>query len=211
MITEAVRTRSRPLGTAMLLAAILLGACGAKTPTLPKLGADAVVLAFGDSITFGTGAGENQSYPAVLEGLIGRKVHGAGVPAEVSAAGLTRLPSALDYYKPQLLILCHGGNDFLRKLGKQQAAENLRAMVRTARDKGVAVMLIAVPEPGLMPSPPDFYGDIAKEFSIPYEDGALAKILRDNELKSDLIHPNAKGYARLAQAVAEVLRKSGAV
>ena len=211
MITEAVRTRSRLPGTAMLLAAILVAACGAKTPTLPTLGADAVVLAFGDSITFGSGAGENQSYPAVLEALIGRKVHGAGVPGEVSAAGLARLPSALDYYKPQLLILCSGGNDFLRKLGKQQAAENLRAMVRTARDKSVAVMLIAVPEPGLMPSPPDFYSDVAKEFGIPYEDGALAKILRDNQLKSDLIHPNAKGYARLAEAVAEVLRKSGAL
>ena len=192
-------------------AAMALAACGAKTPALPKLGADAIVLAFGDSITFGTGAGENQGYPAVLQGLIGRKVYSAGVPGEVSAAGLARLPSAIDYYKPQLLILCSGGNDFLRKLGKQQAAENLRAMVRTARDKDVAVMLIAVPEPGLMPSPPDFYQDIAKEFSLPYEDGALAKILRDNELKSDLVHPNAKGYARLAEAVAGVLRRSGAI
>ena len=195
----------------MLLVAMLLAACGTKTPTLPKLGTDAVVLAFGDSITFGTGADKNQSYPAVLEGLIGRKVYAAGVPGEVSAAGLARLPSAIEYYKPQLLILCHGGNDFLRKAGKQQAAENIRAMVRAARDKGLAVMLIAVPEPGLMPSPPDFYQDIAREFRIPYEGGALAKILRDNELKSDLVHPNAKGYARLAEAVAGVLKKSGAL
>ena len=212
MITAAARMRlNHAAAGMMLLAAILLAACGTKTPPLPKLGADAVVLAFGDSITFGTGAGENQSYPSVLQGLIGRKVHAAGVPGEVSAAGLARLPSAIEYYKPQLLILCHGGNDFLRKAGRQQAAENIRAMVRAARDKGVAVMLIAVPEPGLMPSPPDFYKDIAKEFGIPYEDGALAKILRDNELKSDLIHPNAKGYARLAEAVAGVLKKSGAL
>src|SRR3990172_4112015 len=213
MIAAAAQARlGRVLcGAAMLAALGLLAACGTKTPTLPKLGTDAVVLAFGDSITFGTGAGENQSYPAVLEGLIGRKVHSAGVPGEVSAKGLARLPSALDYYKPQLLILCSGGNDFLRKLGRRQTAENLRAMVRTARDKGVAVRLIAVPEPGLMPSPPDFYRDIAKEFSIPYEDGALKKILRDNELKSDLIHPNAKGYARLAEAVAGVLKQAGAL
>jgi lysophospholipase L1-like esterase len=196
---------------ALLLALALLAACGTKTPPLPSLAADAVVLAFGDSITFGTGAGESQSYPAVLQGLIGRKVYAAGVPGEVSAAGLARLPAAIEYYKPQLLILCHGGNDFLRKLGRKQTAENIRAMVRAARDQGLAVMLIAVPEPGLMPSPPDFYQDIAKEFGIPYEDQALAKILRDNELKSDLIHPNARGYARLAQAVAEVLKKSGAI
>lgn len=195
----------------MVLAALLLAACGAKTPNLPRLGPEAAVLAFGDSITFGTGAGETQSYPTLLQDLIGRKVHSAGVPGEVSAAGLARLPSAIDYYKPQLLILCSGGNDFLRKLGKQQAAENIRAMVRVAREKGVAVMLIAVPEPGLLPSPPDFYKDIAREFGIPYEDAALASILRDNELKSDLVHPNAKGYARLAAAVAGVLKKSGAL
>jgi acyl-CoA thioesterase-1 len=195
----------------MFLAALLLAACGAKTPNLPRLGPEAAVLAFGDSITFGTGAGETQSYPALLQDLIGRKVHSAGVPGEVSAAGLARLPSAIDYYKPQLLILCSGGNDFLRKLGKQQAAENIRAMVRVAREKGVAVMMIAVPEPGLLPSPPDFYKDIAREFGIPYEDAALASILRDNELKSDMVHPNAKGYARLAAAVAGVLRKSGAI
>ena len=214
LATHAAAAPARPkraASMALLAALVLLAACGAKTPALPRLAPDAVVLAFGDSLTFGTGASEGQSYPAVLEGLIGRKVHGAGVPGEVSAAGLARLPSALDYYQPQLLILCSGGNDFLRKLGKQQAAANIRAMVRVARDRGVAVMLIAVPEPGLFASPPDFYQDIAKELGIPYEGDALAKILRDNELKSDLIHPNAKGYALLAQAVAGVLKQSGAI
>ena len=173
--------------------------------------ADAVVLAFGDSLTFGTGAQPEASYPAVLETLIARKVWKAGVPGEVSAAGLARLPSALDYYQPQLLILCHGGNDFLRKLGDAQAAENLRDMIRLARQRGVEVMLIAVPKPGLFPSPPDFYAEIAKEFGLPYEDAALKTILRDNELKSDIAHPNARGYAKLAQAVAALLKKSGAI
>ena len=72
-------------------------------------------------------------------------------------------------------------------------------------------MLIAVPKPGLFPAPPDFYGDIAKEFGLPLEDAALKTILRDNELKSDLAHPNARGYARLAEAIATLLKKSGAV
>jgi lysophospholipase L1-like esterase len=73
------------------------------------------------------------------------------------------------------------------------------------------VVLIGVPKPGLFPSPPDFYADIAKEFGLPYEDAALKAILRDNELKSDLAHPNAKGYAKLAAAVAALLKKSGAL
>jgi acyl-CoA thioesterase-1 len=196
---------------ALMLVACAMAGCGGGAPKLSKLPADTVVLAFGDSLTFGTGAQPEASYPAVLEKLIGRKVWSAGVPGEVSAAGLARLPSALDYYQPKLLILCHGGNDFLRKLGDAQAAENLRAMIRLARQRGIDVVLIAVPKPGLFPSPPDFYAKIAKEFGLPYEDAALKAILRDNELKSDLAHPNARGYARLAEAVAALLKKSGAL
>jgi acyl-CoA thioesterase-1 len=195
----------------LAFALALLAGCGGGTPRLSRLPADAVILAFGDSLTFGTGAQPEASYPAVLEQLVGRKVWGAGVPGEISAAGLARLPSALEYYQPRLLILCHGGNDLLRKLGEPQAAENLRAMVRLARQRGVEIVLIGVPKPGLLPSPPDFYADIAREFGLPYEDAALKAILRDNELKSDPAHPNAKGYARLAQAVAALLKKSGAV
>lgn len=206
----------RPRGAAIAAAALLLAACalagcGGSVAKLPKLPADAVVLAFGDSLTYGTGAQAETSYPAVLEKLIGREVRSAGVPGEVSAAGLARLPSALDHYQPSLLILCHGGNDFLRKLGDAKAAENLRAMIRLAKERGIGVVLIAVPKPGLLPSPPDFYAEIAREFGLPYEEEALKTILRDNELKSDLAHPNAKGYAQLAQAVAALLKKSGAL
>ena len=195
---------------ALFLLALLAACCGGQ-PKLPPLAADAVVLAFGDSLTFGIGANAGEGYPARLEALIGRKVVSAGVPGEASAEGLARLPAALDETKPQLVILCHGGNDFLRKLDEGQAANNIRAMVRLARSRGAQVVLIGVPKPGLLPSPAGFYADVAREFRLPYEETALKKILTDNALKSDLVHPNAAGYVRLAEAIAALLRKTGAV
>ncbi len=188
----------------------LLAACSG-SPKLSRLSPEAVVLAFGDSITFGTGANTEESYPARLEALIGRKVIAAGVPGEASAAGLARLPAALEEAKPQLVILCHGGNDFLRKLDDAQTADNIRAMVRLAKARGAQVVLIGVPKPGLLPSTAAFYQDIAREFGLPYDDTTLRKILTDNALKSDLVHPNAAGYARLAAALAALLKKAGAV
>src|SRR5512134_3911923 len=118
-------------------------------PRLERLAPDAVVLAFGDSLTYGTGAAEDESYPAQLEKLIGRRVVGAGVPGEVTAQALARLPAALDEHAPRLLLLCIGGNDFLRRLGNSQAEKNVREMVKLARSRGIAVLLIGTPEPGV--------------------------------------------------------------
>jgi lysophospholipase L1-like esterase len=199
------------LGAALPVALALLAACIGGQPKLPRLAPDAVVLAFGDSLTAGVGANSSESYPARLEALIGRKVVSSGVPGETSAGGLARLPAALEEAKPQLVILCEGGNDFLQKLDDAQAANNLRAMVRLVRAQGAQVVLVAVPKPGLLPSPADFYASVAKEFAVPHEETALRKILTDNALKSDLVHPNAAGYARLAKAIAALLKKTGAI
>ena len=194
---------------ALLLAALLAG-CGRGPQILPLVNND-VVLAFGDSLTFGTGASAAESYPAQLQTLIGRKVVNAGVPGEISGDGLRRLPGVLDEIQPRLLILCHGGNDFLQKQSETTAAANVRAMIKLAKDKGIDVVLIATPKPGLSISPPDFYAALAKEFAIPFNDDVLKSILRDNELKSDLVHPNAQGYAQIAATVAALLKKAGAV
>ena len=74
-----------------ILAVFALAACQ-KSARLPVLDKSDVVVAFGDSITFGTGAEPQESYPAVLEQMIGRKVVNAGVSGEVTAEGLSRLP-----------------------------------------------------------------------------------------------------------------------
>jgi lysophospholipase L1-like esterase len=203
----------RAVGTRALASALLaatLAACSGGEK-LAKLPADAVVLAFGDSLTYGTGAARGESYPAALEARIGRRVVNAGVPGEASAEGLARLPGVIDEVQPALLVLCHGGNDFLRRLDDARTAENLRAMIRLARGKGIPVILLATPKPTLPPSVPEFYRAIAAEEKLPFEEAALKAVLFDNRLKSDLVHPNAQGYAEIAAALEKLLRRSGAL
>jgi acyl-CoA thioesterase-1 len=178
---------------------------------LPRLAKDAVILAFGDSLTFGTGAAHGKGYPAILERLIGRRVVNEGVPGEITGEGLARLPEVLKREKPALLILCHGANDLFRGLNKRQAAANLRAMIRLAQEKGTAVVLIAVPSPGITLSPTPLYREIAAEMDLPIEENALTIVLSDGSLKSDYIHPNAEGYHKLAESIATLLKKNGAV
>jgi acyl-CoA thioesterase I len=193
------------------LALVALAGCAAKMPPLPKLAAGDVVLAFGDSLTYGTGASGRESYPQVLAGLIGREVVSAGVPGEVTTQGLERLPGVIEEFNPRILLLCLGGNDMLKRLDSAATQANLRAMVQLARERSVAVVLIGVPKPALFGGTVEFYEKIAREFQIPLENKILHEVLFDNEFKSDQIHPNAKGYRRMAEAIADLLRKAGAI
>jgi lysophospholipase L1-like esterase len=198
-------------GFAALWLVLLCLGCGREAPALARLGPDDVVLAFGDSLTFGTGVTADETYPAVLAGLIGRKVVRDGVPGETTAQGLERLEASLETHRPRLLLLCLGGNDLLRRVDAAQIESNLRAMVQLARSRGAEVVLIGVPEPALFGGTAPLYRRLAAELRVLLEEETVTDVLRDEALKSDPIHPNAEGYRRIAQALAALLRDAGAI
>lgn len=191
--------------------AVVLAGCSAKVPKLPLLAVDDVIVAFGDSLTYGSGAKAQESYPAVLAQLINRKVVRAGVPGELTAQGLARLPAVIEEHNPRLVIVCLGGNDMLRRVNEAEIKHNLRAIIVDIRARDIAVVLVGVPKPALIMSAPELYADLATEFGFPYEGNIVTSVLYRSEYKSDSIHPNAQGYRKMAEAIAELLRNSGAV
>ncbi|MCG8325651.1 MAG: arylesterase [Thiotrichales bacterium] len=184
-------------------------ACSDDRADFPGLPADAVILAFGNSLTYGTGAGRDKSYPAVLQSLSGRRVINAGNPGEVSADGLRRLPALLDQHNPGLLILCHGGNDILRKKKMDAMQANVRKMIKLARDRNITVVLLGVPRFGLFLSSAPEYGQIAEDTEVIFIEDLLPDILGDNDLKADSVHPNAAGYRKMAETIFATLKDSG--
>lgn len=198
------------LALALLLIPALVS-CGEKVPRVAPVGPNEVIVAFGDSLTYGTGAAETESYPAVLAQLISRRVVRAGVPGELTAQGLARLPQVIEEHHPSLMIVCLGGNDMLRKVDDAQVKSSLREIIRTIKARGIAVVLVGVPKPALITSAPAFYGELAQEFDIPYEGTVVTDVMYQLELKADPIHPNARGYRKMAEAIAELLKKAGAV
>lgn len=187
-----------------------LAACD-RPPQLPRLNDGDTIVAFGDSLTHGTGTSFENSYPAALSHLISRTVINAGVPGETTSEGLERLPQILEEHQPKLVLLCLGGNDMLRRQDNGQTESNLRAMIQSIRAKGANVVLIGVPEPKLFSGPPELYEKLAEEFGLPYEGEVFNDVLKDNSLKSDPIHANAEGYKIVAERLVELLRKSGAI
>lgn len=184
---------------------------------LAPLPADAVVLAFGDSITAGVGAGPGQDYPTVLAAETGWQVVNAGISGDTARQARSRLGAALAATRPDLLILELGGNDFLRRTPAAKVRDYLREMVREAQATGTPVAVVAVPRlslvrasAGLLSDSP-IYAELATEERVILIPDVLSEILSDGDLRADQIHPNAAGYRQLAAGIKRVLASSGLV
>ena len=207
-----MRTARRLLaaGFAAVLAASLAACEQAPPPPLSKLPAGARVLAFGDSLTSGVG-GAGRSYPAMLAQMTGLDVVGAGVPGELSGQALARLGRVLERTRPRLVILCTGGNDILKKRPDEELERNLDRLVAVARENGAEIVMLSVPELSVFPMNHSAYARVADAHALWLEDEVLKRVLHDDRLKSDWIHPNADGYREIAGAVAALLERAGAI
>lgn len=191
-----------------LLLLPLLASCR-PAPTLRQLSANSTVLCFGDSLTAGTGAEADEAYPARLGKILGCRVVNEGVPGETVMGGARRLPGALAKHRPQLVVLCLGGNDLLRAAEEDVVEDELASMVRAIKAAGADVVLFAVPSPGIVLRPARLYRRVAKAEGVPLEEDAITEILSTHSLRADAIHPNAAGYAILAERIAAVIRGAG--
>lgn len=193
-----------------LICIALLSGCEKEVCTDP-LSDDAVILAFGDSLTAGVGVSRDASYPSVLQEMTSLTVINAGVSGETTNQGLARLTAQLEKHAPELLVLLEGGNDMLRKKDISRMQRNLQQMVSLALENNTQVLLLAVPEPNLSASPPDAYKEIATNTGVPILSDIVTELQFDRRYKSDPVHLNEAGYYRLAEAIYEKLEACGSL
>ena len=187
----------------------LLASCS--KPQLPILSPNDTIVAFGDSLTFGVGSREGETYPEILSELTGLSVINAGISGETTSGGLKRFEKVLDEYKPELVILMEGGNDILRNQNSLRSKQNLAEMIQIAQSKNVAVILIGVPEKKLFSDSAPFYSELADEHQLVFDDEILSTLLRTAKYKSDPIHLNNAGYRKFAERIQQMLIEHGAI
>ena len=171
------------------------------------------IIAFGDSLTAGYGASAGEDYPSRLSALIGTTVINAGVSGDTTDAALARLDADVLSHDPRIVIVGLGGNDFLRSVPIATTEANLRSIIRKIRDAHAMVVLLGFRFPSLSANYEQMYERVADEERCLLVPKILSGILTDPSLKSDEIHPNARGYQLIAERVAgplqKLIRKSG--
>lgn len=185
--------------------------------------AETVLLALGDSLTAGYGVPAGQSYPSKLETALKAKGHAvrvinAGVSGDTTAGGRARLDWVLGD-NPDAAIVALGGNDALRGLPPSQMFENLDAILKTLKDKGVAVLLAGMQAPpNLGPEYTqafeDVYRRLAETYDVVFYPFLLQGIAAEPALnQGDGIHPTGAGYdvlvANILPSVEKLLARVG--
>ncbi|MDQ0074306.1 lysophospholipase L1-like esterase [Variovorax boronicumulans] len=196
-------------------AAAVLAACGKRKSSTAALKSDARVLAIGDSLTFGYGASPDASWPVKLGEITGWQIENAGVNGDTSAGALQRLPSLLAAGSYDAILIGIGGNDMLRGVSASATRDNIAALVKEAREHTPHVALLATPAPDAMRafvgslSDAPFYEEVAKSGQALLVANVYSSVLSDASLRSDRIHANAQGYAKVAQLLADQFKAAG--
>jgi lysophospholipase L1-like esterase len=157
------------------------------------------VVCFGDSLTYGTGAGEGESYPDRLGENLGEEVINAGVPGDTTAEALARLEEDVLIHDPRAVFITLGGNDLKNGLSKESAFRNLKIIVTEIQERGALVVLGGVNVPFWGRGFGEAYRELAEETGAVLIPNVLDGLMGKSHLMSDTIHPNAAGYAIMAE------------
>jgi len=217
----------RKICTTFIIVAILAGFFGCDNgDTGPDGNGGKPIVCLGDSLTEGYGASKpnsvdkTRSYPAFLGEKVTVTVVNAGISGDTTAGGLARIGKDVLAHNPQLVIILLGANDFTHMRPANEAKKDLQSIINNIRDGNRKIYLasfigdssweasyISVIPGGLTLELEAYLGEYKKMYSeLKSENtdiGYIANIWKgiENSDMSDLVHPNAEGYRKMADNI----------
>jgi len=206
---EVQKMKRAALGTAAIAAGIDFAMSGLRANQAEAR--EAVIVAFGDSLTAGFGLPEKESFPAQLEQAL--KVRGqevrvvnAGVSGDTAAAGLARLDWAMSNDASAVIIEL-GANDALQGLDPAATKAVLEKIITQVKARGLPILLAGMEAPRNLGK--DYvdqframYVDLAQRYDVVFYPFFLDGVALDDKfMQGDGLHPNAQGVARIVELI----------
>lgn len=171
-----------------------------------------VILVFGDSLSAAYGIPKEKGWVNLLAQRINDKqlpyeVANASVSGETTAGGLSRLPAALQQFKPSIVVIELGANDGLRGLPTDAMKNNLEKMIAACKQVNARVVLLG------MLIPPNYgpkytngfkqvYLDLSQTYKTPFVPFFLDGVSGHSDLViEDGLHPNVIAQPKILENV----------
>ncbi len=158
------------------------------------------IIVFGDSLAAGVGSANGEGFVDDLVFILNRKITNLGVPGDTTQDGLLRIDDVLGR-EAQIVIISLGGNDFLRRVPKEDVKRNFNKIISKIQNDGAMVMILETPGYG------NLYKDLSETHDTAYIPNILRGLIARDQYMSDAIHPNDVGYNKIAKKIEPKLRK----
>jgi acyl-CoA thioesterase-1 len=166
----------------------------------------------GDSLSAGFGLDQSRDWVSLLQTRLREKhfpqqVINASISGETSSGGLSRLPQALQSYRPEIVVIELGANDGLRGLPLTLLQQNLQRMIGLAQQYNTRVLLIGMRlPPNYGPAYTDRFQQLYRQLAndshvalVPFLLDGVAT--RPELMQDDGLHPRASAQTQLLDNV----------
>ncbi|MEA2102899.1 MAG: GDSL-type esterase/lipase family protein [Thermodesulfobacteriota bacterium] len=164
------------------------------------------IICFGDSLTYGTGASAGMDYPSQLAGLTGSRVINAGIPGDTTADALARLDKDVLSQSPRIVLITLGGNDLKNRVSSETAFNNLQIVIEKVQERGALVVVGGIDIPLFGRGFGKKYKRVCSKTGAILIPNIYEDIFGHEDLMTDPIHPNDKGYQIMAKRFYEAIR-----
>jgi len=164
------------------------------------------IVAFGDSLVEGVGSTRGNDFVSVLSRSVGEPIINLGVAGDTTEDGIVRLSEVIEL-EPRITILLLGGNDFLRRISRDETFANLESIITRLQSSGSLVVLLGVRGGVLTDGYAREYKALARKTGSVYVENVLDGIFGNAQLMADGIHPNDDGYKIIADKVYREMRE----
>jgi len=165
------------------------------------------IIAFGDSLIEGAGANEGNDFITLLSNEIGEPIINVGVSGNTTQDGLKRINEDVLSKDPKIVIISLGGNDYLKRVPKDETFENLENIITQIQKEGAIALLLGVRGGILRDNYEKGYRDVAEKLGAGYVENILDDIVGNPGLMDDPIHPNDAGHRLVADKILPILMR----
>lgn len=177
----------------------------------------ASILVLGDSLSAAYGIDVDAGWVALLQRQIIKqgydyKVINVSVSGDTTRTGLSRVDSALENHKPEVVIIALGGNDGLRGLAFSEIETSLSSIIERCKKTQSEILLVGVrmpPNYGAVYSQKfaQLYQRLASGYDIVLLPKMLDQVADNPELmQADGIHPKASAQPKIMQNIWSALK-----
>lgn len=175
------------------------------------------ILVLGDSLSAAYGIDVDAGWVALLQRQIIKqgydyKVINVSVSGDTTRTGLSRVDSALENHKPEVVIIALGGNDGLRGLAFSEIETSLSNIIERCKKTQSEILLVGVrmpPNYGAVYSQKfaQLYQHLASRYDIVLLPKMLDQVADNPELmQADGIHPKASAQPKIMQNIWSALK-----